>query len=138
MGLCKCPKRKVTNLFCYEHRVNVCLHCMVTNHPKCIVQSYILWLQDSDYDRTCTLCNKDLVIDDCVRLMCYHVFHWNCLDQYARKLPDTTAPAGYVCPTCSEPIFPKSNVISPVAVALREKIASVNWARIGLGLPLVK
>lgn len=34
MGLCKCPKRRVTNLFCFEHRVNVCEHCMVTNHPK--------------------------------------------------------------------------------------------------------
>lgn len=34
MGLCKCPKRRVTNQFCFEHRVNVCEHCMVTNHPK--------------------------------------------------------------------------------------------------------
>lgn len=34
MGLCKCPKRKVTNLFCFEHRVNVCEHCLVSNHNK--------------------------------------------------------------------------------------------------------
>ena len=34
MGLCKCPKRKVTNLFCYEHRVNVCEYCLVQNHSK--------------------------------------------------------------------------------------------------------
>lgn len=34
MGLCKCPKRKVTNLFCFEHRVNVCEHCLVANHTK--------------------------------------------------------------------------------------------------------
>lgn len=34
MGLCKCPKRLVTNQFCYEHRVNVCEHCMVQSHPK--------------------------------------------------------------------------------------------------------
>ena len=34
MGLCKCPKRKVTNQFCFEHRVNVCEHCIVQNHPK--------------------------------------------------------------------------------------------------------
>ena len=32
MGLCKCPKRKVTNQFCFEHRVNVCEHCMVQRH----------------------------------------------------------------------------------------------------------
>ena len=34
MGLCKCPKRKVTNQFCFEHRVNVCEHCMVNAHKK--------------------------------------------------------------------------------------------------------
>lgn len=34
MGLCKCPKRLITNQFCYEHRVNVCEHCMVNSHPK--------------------------------------------------------------------------------------------------------
>uniref|UniRef100_A0A8D0L302 Zinc finger protein-like 1 n=1 Tax=Sphenodon punctatus TaxID=8508 RepID=A0A8D0L302_SPHPU len=34
MGLCKCPKRKVTNLFCFEHRVNVCESCLVANHAK--------------------------------------------------------------------------------------------------------
>uniref|UniRef100_A0A670ZM40 Zinc finger protein-like 1 n=1 Tax=Pseudonaja textilis TaxID=8673 RepID=A0A670ZM40_PSETE len=34
MGLCKCPKRKVTNLFCFEHRVNVCEYCIVANHAK--------------------------------------------------------------------------------------------------------
>ncbi|KAL3216517.1 hypothetical protein MRX96_033018 [Rhipicephalus microplus] len=33
MGLCKCPRKKVTNQFCYEHRVNVCEHCMVAQHP---------------------------------------------------------------------------------------------------------
>lgn len=37
MGLCKCPKRQVTNQFCFEHRVNVCEHCMVNSHPKVIV-----------------------------------------------------------------------------------------------------
>ena len=34
MGLCKCPKRRVTNQFCFEHRVNVCEHCMVQKHPN--------------------------------------------------------------------------------------------------------
>ena len=37
MGLCKCPKKKVTNLFCFEHRVNVCEHCLISNHPKVIL-----------------------------------------------------------------------------------------------------
>ena len=40
MGLCKCPKRRVTNQFCFEHRVNVCEHCMVQKHPK--VRNYFI------------------------------------------------------------------------------------------------
>ena len=34
MGLCKCPKKKVTTQFCFEHRVNVCEHCLVSSHPR--------------------------------------------------------------------------------------------------------
>ena len=34
MGLCKCPKKKVTNQFCFEHRVNVCEYCLVSSHPR--------------------------------------------------------------------------------------------------------
>lgn len=137
MGLCKCPKRRVTNQFCFEHRVNVCEDCMVTNHPKCIVQSYLQWLQDSDYNPICELCTLELANEDCVRLICYHVYHWGCLDQYARQLPSTTAPAGYSCPSCKVEIFPADNLISAVADVLREKLAGVNWARAGLGLPLL-
>lgn len=180
MGLCKCPKRRVTNQFCFEHRVNVCEHCMVTNHPKvmsyrdsvvravveylypghfhkitcnpymyvihdryipilqCIVQSYLLWLHDHDYNPICTLCSNKLSDGDCVRLTCYHMYHWVCLDRYARDLPATTAPAGYTCPACQTCIFPQAKLVSPVADVLREKLATVNWARAGLGLPLVR
>uniref|UniRef100_A0A3Q3WI22 Zinc finger protein-like 1 n=1 Tax=Mola mola TaxID=94237 RepID=A0A3Q3WI22_MOLML len=138
MGLCKCPKRKVTNLFCFEHRVNVCEHCLVSNHNKCIVQSYLQWLQDSDYNPNCTLCNNPLTTEDTVRLVCYDVFHWNCLNNLASRLPLHTAPAGYQCPVCQGPVFPASNLASPVADVLKEQLASVNWARAGLGLPLVR
>ncbi|XP_022188597.1 zinc finger protein-like 1 [Nilaparvata lugens] len=137
MGLCKCPKRRVTNMFCYEHRVNVCETCLVTNHPKCIVQSYLKWLQDSDYEAVCYVCLRDLKSEDCVRLLCYHIVHWKCLDTAARALPQTTAPAGYKCPQCDFPIFPPLNLVSPVADILRERLAGVNWARVGLGLPLL-
>lgn len=140
MGLCKCPKKKVTNLFCFEHRVNVCEHCLVANHNKCIVQSYLQWLQDSDYSPDCTLCSRGLSDDangDCVRLTCYDVFHFACLNQYAAQLPANTAPAGYTCPTCKSGIFPSSNMASPVADMLRQMLSKVNWARAGLGLPLI-
>ncbi|XP_033639974.1 zinc finger protein-like 1 homolog isoform X1 [Asterias rubens] len=137
MGLCKCPKRKVTNLFCFEHRVNVCEHCLVANHPKCIVKSYLQWLQDSDYDIRCSLCHSELADGDVVRLLCYDVFHWSCLDEYARQLPPHTAPAGYTCPSCNVGIFPPGNMVSPVAEVLRESLSRVNWARAGLGLSLI-
>ena len=65
------------------------------------------------------------------------VFHWSCMDSYARRLPANTAPAGYTCPICKSGIFPATNVASPVAETLRDSLAKVNWARAGLGLPLV-
>ncbi|XP_077315448.1 zinc finger protein-like 1 [Lithobates pipiens] len=138
MGLCKCPKRKVTNLFCFEHRVNVCEHCLVANHAKCIVQSYLQWLQDSDYNPNCRLCNTLLASKETVRLVCYDLFHWSCLNDLASQLPTNTAPAGYQCPSCQGPIFPPSNLVSPVASTLRDKLSLVNWARAGLGLPLIE
>lgn len=138
MGLCKCPKRKVTNQFCFEHRVNVCEHCMIQKHPKCVVQSYLQWLEDSDYNPRCQFCSQDLADEPCVRLICYHVFHWVCLDKYARSLPEDTAPAGYTCPACQDCIFPPENLVSPVAETLREVLKDVNWARAGLGLPLLE
>ncbi|KAM9788740.1 zinc finger protein-like 1 [Neosynchiropus ocellatus] len=138
MGLCKCPKRKVTNLFCFEHRVNVCEHCLVSNHNKCIVQSYLQWLQDSDYNPNCLLCNNPLIDQDTIRLVCYDVFHWSCLNNLASRLPLHTAPAGYQCPSCQGPVFPPSNLASPVADVLKEQLSSVNWARAGLGLPLIE
>lgn len=208
MGLCKCPKRKVTNLFCFEHRVNVCEHCLVSNHnkvsgcqaghvtrvwvkhvashepcvfepPQCIVQSYLQWLQDSDYNPNCALCNIPLAEQETVRLVCYgknlsmrwlymkcycilshkegdkcvqqkekmtsflflpsiDVFHWACFNSLASRLPLHTAPAGYQCPTCQGPVFPPTNMASPIADVLKDRLSSVNWARAGLGLPLVR
>ncbi|CAG4954273.1 unnamed protein product [Parnassius apollo] len=110
---------------------------MVTNHPKCIIQSYLQWLQDSDYNPICEICTKSLSEGECIRLTCYHVFHWECAESRYRALPRTTAPAGYQCPSCATPVFPPPNLVSPVADVLREKLAGVNWARAGLGLPLL-
>lgn len=65
------------------------------------------------------------------------VFHIKCLDEYCRQYPANTAPAGFVCPTCSSPIFPAANLVSPVADNLRAAISKRAWAREGLGLPLL-
>ncbi|XP_022333984.1 zinc finger protein-like 1 homolog [Crassostrea virginica] len=140
MGLCKCPKKKVTNLFCFEHRVNVCENCLVANHSKCVIKSYLQWLQDSDYNPNCSLCHNTLndnQYGDCIRLTCYDIFHWPCLNQYAQQFPANTAPAGYTCPTCNAGIFPPQNMVSPVADKLKSLLSTVNWARAGLGLPLI-
>ncbi|KAL7073568.1 hypothetical protein ACQ4LE_007298 [Meloidogyne hapla] len=134
MGLCKCPKRKVTNLFCFEHRVNVCESCLLSNHEACVVQTYLSWLTDSDYDVNCPLCFEPLTIRETLRLKCLHLFHWDCLDARVRQLPDTTAPAGYKCPSCLECIFPRENQQSPIVDRLVNKLQTVNWGRNGLGM----
>ncbi|BES90321.1 Hypothetical protein NTJ_03129 [Nesidiocoris tenuis] len=136
MGLCKCPKKVVTPLFCYEHRVNVCEYCMAMHHSNCIVQTYREWLRDADYDPSCKLCSRALSNEDCLRLPCFHLFHWSCLSEHCASLPDTTAPAGYQCPQCSQPIFPSANAGSLTSNLCMERLASVNWGRRGLGLPM--
>ncbi|CAB3398006.1 unnamed protein product [Caenorhabditis bovis] len=137
MGLCKCPKRKVTNLFCYEHRVNVCEFCLVDNHPNCVVQSYLNWLTDSDYDPNCQLCQQPLQEGETIRLNCLHLLHWRCFDDWAAGFPATTAPAGYRCPCCNKEVFPPINEISPLIEKLREQLKQSNWARAALGLPVL-
>eukprot|EP00049_Salpingoeca_infusionum_P005362 m.91361 g.91361 ORF g.91361 m.91361 type:complete len:121 (-) comp12944_c0_seq4:122-484(-) len=99
MGLCKC--RVVTSLFCVQHTKNVCEKCMVSDHPTCVVRSYKEWLNDSDYATECTLCGDER--NDgrpCIRLGCYDVFHWACLEKYINTQPPTTTPAGFICPCC--------------------------------------
>jgi len=110
---------------------------MVSSHSSCVVKSYLQWLQDSDYSPQCGFCSGPLASEDCVRLVCYCLYHWACLDTYCRSLPASTAPAGYTCPACSQAIFPPDNLVSPVADKLRQTLQDVNWARAGLGLPLL-
>jgi len=138
MGLCKCPLKKVTNLFCFEHRVNVCENCLVQGHNQCVVQTYLKWLQDSDYQPDCQLCQKPLIEAPTIRLLCLDLFHEQCLSQYAQSLPPTTAPAAYQCLTCQNPLFPDVSNHSPIAEALRSTLSAHQWARPGLGLPIEK
>ncbi len=87
------------------------------------------------------MCSEALENGECVRLVCFCVFHWACIDQMARRILENapqTAPAGFTCPNCAEGLFPAANVVSPVADQLRETLKGVNWARAGLGLPLLE
>ncbi|CAF4107271.1 unnamed protein product [Rotaria sordida] len=130
MGLCKCPQRKVSTLFCFKHHVNVCESCLVNEHSQCIVRSYVSWLQDNDYNPNCALCQRSLTEtgDETIRLICYDLFHWSCLNEYFHSFPNHTAPDGYTCPTCHTCVFPPSNLVSPVADNVRNKLSTVNWA----------
>lgn len=135
MGVCKCEKRNVTNQFCYICRMNVCESCIVKNHGRCVIKSYVHWLQDSDYSSNCQLCMQDISKGDVLRLTCYDLFHWNCLNDWALSLPENTASSGYQCPDCKTCIFPPNALVSSVADVVREKLATVGWGRRGLGIP---
>lgn len=41
---------------------------------QCIIQSYLQWLQDSDYNPICEICTKSLAEGECIRLTCYRKF----------------------------------------------------------------
>lgn len=41
---------------------------------QCVVQSYLKWLEDSDYDPICVLCSKSIQEGEVVRLACYGEF----------------------------------------------------------------
>ena len=56
-------------LFKHSSVVIICVSFL-----QCIVQSYLQWLQDSDYDPNCRLCGKSLGEEssgECSRLTCY-------------------------------------------------------------------
>ncbi|VDP35239.1 unnamed protein product, partial [Echinostoma caproni] len=131
MGLCKCEKKKMTTLFCFEHRVNVCEFCMVANHPRCVVKPYLGWIKGGDFDPSCAICNERFDADEsreCVRLVCLDVFHWDCLDKLISSAPPNTAPSGFLCPSCDHPIIPQRNHGGPVAEALRSFLNRTQWA----------
>ena len=85
---------------------------------RCIVKSYLHWLQDSDFESVCALCQKALAAQPTVRLTCLgkrgpfparrsmtcrfaiDLFHIECLEKNCQALPKYTARAGYTCPTC--------------------------------------
>lgn len=65
------------------------------------------------------------------------VFHWECLNDQQAALPNNTAPGGRVCPSCSSHIFPPSNLVSPVADVLRNRLREVTWGQDEFTLNLV-
>lgn len=110
---------------------------MIENHAPCVIQTYLAWLSDSDFDPICKICSKGLKGQDCVRFPCLHVIHTDCCDRHYTQFPKNTAPAGFKCVYCDDKIFPQLNQLGPIADQLREKLKNFSWARTGLGLPIL-
>lgn len=127
MGLCKC--RVVTNLFCFDHNTNVCENCLEPDHERCIVRTYVQWLEDSEYESVCKLCAGSLQEGEVLRLICYDVFHWSCLDKHCQALPKNTTMAGYQCPVCDTCIIPAPELESPLAHSVLKRLNTANWAK---------
>lgn len=119
MGLCKC--RTVTTLFCFEHRRNVCERCVVTDHPQCVVKTYLQWLQDSEFDPNCLLCHQpfsadhhhddngagtDAIQRKVIRLPCFDLFHWDCLERELAQGDSRSSLYKSKCPLCRTPVWP--------------------------------
>uniref|UniRef100_A0A6M2FDG6 RING-type domain-containing protein n=1 Tax=Populus davidiana TaxID=266767 RepID=A0A6M2FDG6_9ROSI len=114
MVVCKC--RKATKLYCFVHKVPVCGECICfPEHQICVVRTYSEWVIDGEYDWPPKCCSCQAVLEEgdgpqTTRLGCLHVIHTNCLVSHIKSFPPHTAPAGYVCPSCSTPIWPPKNV----------------------------
>jgi len=126
MGICKCKKR--ADLFCFVHKKPVCEQCIVNEHLTCAIKTYVDWLTDSDYEQpVCGICKGDLHPDNVVRLTCLDMFHPECLDMHASSLPPHTAKAGYLCPSCSKPLFP-TDERTPLAKHVLKHLSKSAWS----------
>uniref|UniRef100_A0A2P2LNZ8 Uncharacterized protein MANES_10G082600 n=1 Tax=Rhizophora mucronata TaxID=61149 RepID=A0A2P2LNZ8_RHIMU len=114
MVVCKC--RKATKLYCFVHKVPVCGECICfPEHQICVVRTYSEWVIDGDYDWPPKCCSCQAALEEVegsqtTRLGCLHVIHTNCLVSHIKSYPPHTAPAGYVCPSCSTSIWPPKSV----------------------------
>lgn len=114
MVVCKC--RKATKLYCFVHKVPVCGECICfPDHQICVIRTYSEWVIDGEYDWPPKCCQCQAVLEEgggseTTRLGCLHVIHTNCLVSHIKSFPPHTAPAGYVCPSCSTSIWPPKSV----------------------------
>ncbi|XP_054776684.1 uncharacterized protein LOC129285147 [Prosopis cineraria] len=114
MVVCKC--RKATKLYCFVHKVPVCGECICfPEHQICVVRTYSEWVIDGEYDWPPKCCQCQAVLEEgtesqTTRLGCLHVIHTNCLLSHIKSFPPHTAPAGFVCPSCSTAIWPPKSI----------------------------
>ncbi|KAN0035578.1 hypothetical protein ACTA71_004858 [Dictyostelium dimigraforme] len=130
MGICKCKKRSED--FCFNHKKFICDSCVVADHSICYIKSYVDWLTDCEFeDSVCGVCKGKFDIDDnedSVRLLCYHLYHPECIDVYVAALPQNSSVESYPCPKCPEPILPSNDKQSLLANSIRDKFSVSSWA----------
>ncbi|KAK1402461.1 zinc finger protein-like 1-like [Heracleum sosnowskyi] len=114
MVVCKC--RKATKLYCFVHKVPICGECICfPEHQICVISTYSEWVIDGEYNWPPNCCKCQAVLEEgtdgqTTRLGCLHVIHTSCLASHIKDFPPHTAPAGYVCPSCSTSIWPPKMV----------------------------
>ncbi|KAN0025604.1 hypothetical protein ACTFIU_002043 [Dictyostelium citrinum] len=130
MGICKCKKRSED--FCFNHKKFICDSCVVADHSICYIKSYVDWLTDCEFeDSVCGVCKGKFDVDDnedSVRLLCYHLFHPECIDVYVAALPQNSSVESYPCPKCPEPILPSNDKQSLLANSIRDKFTHSSWS----------
>ncbi|KAL4590351.1 hypothetical protein LXL04_003280 [Taraxacum kok-saghyz] len=126
MVVCKCRKVRclpsltfslhATKLYCFVHKVPVCGECICfQEHQICVVGTYSSWVIDGEYDWPTKCCHCQSVLTESndpqtTRLGCLHNIDTNCLVSHIKSFPPDTASDGYICPTCSSPIWPPKSV----------------------------
>ncbi|KAF2536640.1 hypothetical protein F2Q68_00019174 [Brassica cretica] len=104
-----------TKLYCFVHKVPVCGECICfPEHQTCVVRTYSEWVIDGEYDQP-KCCQCQSTFDEggglqVTRLGCLHAIHTTCLVSLIKSFPPHTAPAGYICPSCSTTIWPPKMV----------------------------
>ncbi|GBG89912.1 hypothetical protein CBR_g49762 [Chara braunii] len=140
MVVCKC--RKATKLYCFVHKLPVCVECVCSDeHRLCVVRTYSEWVVDGDYDwpPRCPVCEE--ILDEqskpnVTRLSCLHVLHDKCLQKHLEIFPPYTAPAGFTCPACKDSVWPPKNpkdVSSTLSARIREVVAKSSVGQTILG-----
>ncbi|KAJ3394226.1 hypothetical protein HDU92_007083 [Lobulomyces angularis] len=103
--------------------------CILSDHSRCVVRSYVQWLEDSDYEPVCGICKQSLDQGALVRFSCLDLFHVNCVNSICDQQPDNTAPAGFLCFTCHEPILPADNNVTQIANLIRTTFKDSKWGK---------
>ncbi|EGG13803.1 hypothetical protein DFA_11564 [Cavenderia fasciculata] len=80
--------------------------------------------EDFCYQHKKFICETCVVPDHPV----VYLFHPECIDVYASTLPQTTALAGYSCPSCKKPILPPSDKVDPLSQSIRKAFMLSSWA----------